>query len=87
MIVADGEDCAIGLYGFTEDEADVDGRLRNPTFRDAHFLDEAIVLVQQQRLELLYVEVLHHRPHVVVDAGGCAQVWPFFRSLGLSTLA
>ena len=45
VVVTDGEDGTVGEDSLLHDDTDVDGRLRDAPMRDAHFLDETVVLV------------------------------------------
>ena len=45
------------------------------------------MLIHEQHPELLHIEILHDRMHVVVDAGCRAQVGPLFWRFHLTTLA
>ena len=85
--MADGEDGAVGEDSLLHNDTDVDGCFCDTSMRDANFLDETVVLVQQQCPKLLDVKILHNGMHVVIDAGSCSQVWPFFGCLCLATLA
>ena len=47
MVVTDGEDGGISQYSLADDDADIDGSLRDAPMGDAYFLDETVVLVEQ----------------------------------------
>ena len=87
VVVANGEDSGVGKDGLADDDADIDGCLRDATVRDTYFLDETVVLVEQQRPELFHVEVLHLRVHLVINLGSRIQFRPFFGRLLLTALA
>ena len=82
--MADGEDGGVGEYCLAHEYANVDRDFGDAAVRNALFLNEPVVLIHQQEPELLGVQVLHHGVHVVVDAGGGAQVGTL---LGLFLLA
>ena len=87
VVVADGEDGGVGENGLLHDDADVYDSLADAASGNPYFPDEAVVLIEQQHPELLDVEVLHLRVHLVVDLGGCLKLRTFLGRLLLSAFA